>query len=139
MEWRKDGSGYYEIQSTKPQTIGYSLADSPVGLLSWIYEKLVTWTDGYPFTDDEGLHGPSCFNVGFADSVHSLNLYLSVLTWVSIYWFSRAGPVASCRIYYESLKANDTRDTTVPTIPKGISFFPKELVNLPRAYVTPSS
>ncbi len=41
-------------QATKPQTIGYSLADSPVGLLAWIYEKLVSWTDEYPWTDDEG-------------------------------------------------------------------------------------
>jgi hypothetical protein len=46
--------GYYAEQSTKPQTLGYSLADSPVGLLAWIYEKLVTWTDSYPWTDDEG-------------------------------------------------------------------------------------
>jgi hypothetical protein len=41
-------------QATRPQTLGYSLADSPVGLLAWIYEKLVEWTDGYPWTDDEG-------------------------------------------------------------------------------------
>ena len=46
--------GYYAEQTTKPQTLGYSLADSPVGLLAWIYEKLVTWTDSYPWTDDEG-------------------------------------------------------------------------------------
>lgn len=41
-------------QATKPQTLGYSLADSPVGLLAWIYEKLVSWSDSYPWTDDEG-------------------------------------------------------------------------------------
>lgn len=49
-----DGSGYFAEQSTRPQTLGYSLADSPVGLLAWIYEKLVTWTHDYPWTDDEG-------------------------------------------------------------------------------------
>jgi len=48
------GMGYYALQSTKPQTLGYSLADSPVGMLAWIYEKLVTWTDSYPWEDDEG-------------------------------------------------------------------------------------
>ena len=48
------GSGYTHEQSTKPQTLGYGLADSPVGLLAWIYEKLVGWTDDYPWTDDEG-------------------------------------------------------------------------------------
>lgn len=47
-------SGYSAEQSTKPQTIGYSLSDSPVGLLAWIYEKLVAWTDRYPWDDDEG-------------------------------------------------------------------------------------
>ena len=48
------GSGYLQEQATKPQTLGYGLADSPVGLLAWIYEKLVGWTDEYPWTDDEG-------------------------------------------------------------------------------------
>lgn len=53
-EFNEKGSGYIAQQSTKPQTLGYSLADSPVGLLAWIYEKLVTWSDSYPWTDDEG-------------------------------------------------------------------------------------
>ncbi|KAI1794412.1 epoxide hydrolase [Ganoderma leucocontextum] len=72
------GRGYSTQQSTRPQTIGYGLSDSPVGLLAWIYEKLVWWSDKYPWTDDE------------------------VLEWISIYWFSRAGPAASTRIYYET-------------------------------------
>ena len=46
--------GYMRQQSTRPQTLGYGLSDSPVGLLGWIYEKLVAWTDKYPWTDDEG-------------------------------------------------------------------------------------
>ena len=48
------GMGFLAIQSTKPQTLGYSLSDSPVGLLAWIYEKLVAAVDAYPWTDDEG-------------------------------------------------------------------------------------
>ena len=48
------GRGYFVEQATKPQTLGSGLADSPVGLLAWVYEKLVAWTDGYPWTDDEG-------------------------------------------------------------------------------------
>lgn len=81
-----EGTGYYAQQTTKPQTIGYSMADSPVGLLAWIYEKLHDWTDSYAWSDDE------------------------ILTWVSIYWFSTAGPAASQRIYYES---NTRRQATV--------------------------
>lgn len=82
-EFLVHGTGYDSEQSTKPSTSGYALADSPVALLAWIYEKLHDWTDAYPWTDDE------------------------VLTWVSLYWFSAAGPAASCRIYYEV--KNDNR------------------------------
>ncbi|PPQ92837.1 hypothetical protein CVT25_004325 [Psilocybe cyanescens] len=103
--FRKEGMGYFMEQTTQPQTLGYSLADSPVGLLAWIYEKLVNWTDNYPWEDDE------------------------VLTWVSIYWFSTAGPTASTRIYYERTKQ---KITAPPTIPHGVSFFPQELFNVPR-------
>jgi hypothetical protein len=37
--------GYARIQGTRPQTLGYSLADSPVGQAAWIYEKLSQWSD----------------------------------------------------------------------------------------------
>lgn len=50
----KQGSGYSAQQGTRPQTLGYGLTDSPVGLLAWIFEKLVNWTDDYPWDDDEG-------------------------------------------------------------------------------------
>lgn len=53
-EFYQKGRGYAIEHCTKPQTLGYGLADSPVGLLAWIYEKLVGWTDKYPWTDDEG-------------------------------------------------------------------------------------
>lgn len=48
-----EGMGYFQEQATQPQTVGYNLNDSPVGLLAWIYEKLVTWTDDYRWEDDE--------------------------------------------------------------------------------------
>lgn len=54
LQFRATGQGYFHEQSTQPQTLGYSLADSPVGLLAWIYEKLVRWTDAYEWEDDEG-------------------------------------------------------------------------------------
>ncbi|KAG1742387.1 Alpha/Beta hydrolase protein [Suillus paluster] len=108
------GRGYFEEQSTQPQTLGYSLADTPVGLLGWIYEKLVCWTDNYQWSDDE------------------------VLTWISLYWFSRAGPAASVRIYFEL--AGSFEDLgPYPTIPMGASYFPKELVILPAAWLRRSN
>lgn len=54
-----------------------------------------------------------------------------VLTWVSLYWFSTAGPAASLRIYYEF--AHEKSAVARPTIPLGVSYFPKELVILPRS------
>ena len=106
-----EGSGYRLIQSTKPQTVGYALADSPVALLAWIYEKLHDWTDSYPWTDDE------------------------ILTWVSIYWFSTAGPAASVRIYYEathtSAEANRERvQLWIDTVKLGLCYAPKVCLKL---------
>ncbi|KAJ7062249.1 Alpha/Beta hydrolase protein [Mycena amicta] len=106
------GRGYFYEHSTKPQTLGYSLADSPVGLLAWLYEKLIAWTDEYAWDDDE------------------------VLTWISSYYFSRAGPAASLRIYYE-LHNGDKRfppPSEAPTIPFGTSYFPKEVLIAPRIW-----
>ncbi|CAA7271341.1 unnamed protein product [Cyclocybe aegerita] len=117
MWYRDHEIGYFMEQATQPQTLGYGLTDSPAGLLAWIYEKLVSWTDSYPWEDDE------------------------VLTWVSIYWFSRAGPAASLRIYYEVNKAYPTLSTKaeLTEIPMGHSYFPKELIVLPRRWLKASN
>lgn len=115
VQWfRGEGSGYQKEHSTKPQTVGYSLNDSPVGLLAWIYEKLHDWTDAYPWTDDE------------------------ILTWISIYWFSRAGPAATTRIYYEFF--HDPSKLPVQAgqynakVPMGLAHFPKELYVVPKIW-----
>ncbi|KAI0053232.1 alpha/beta-hydrolase [Auriscalpium vulgare] len=113
--WFRDvGCWYSYQQGTYPQTLGYALADSPVGLLAWIYEKMVTWSDNYPWTDDE------------------------VLTWVSLYWFSRAGPTASLRIYKEvdeSRYAYKPLQPTLGTVPMGVSWFPRDLFVTPRYWM----
>ncbi|KEF62850.1 microsomal epoxide hydrolase [Exophiala aquamarina CBS 119918] len=111
-EWfMKEGFGYNLLQRTKPQTIGYALADSPVALLAWIYEKLHDWTDSYAWTDEE------------------------VCTWISIYWFSTAGPAANVRIYYECFRSGFwgqrlSRDQILQwqsTVKIGISHFPRDI------------
>ncbi|VDB86668.1 unnamed protein product [Peniophora sp. CBMAI 1063] len=118
-DFLKTGSGYMAIQSTKPQTLGYSLSDSPVGLLAWIYEKLVAWTDAYSWNEDE------------------------VLTWISIYWFSRAGPTASTRLYYEAMAGGSSSEPGAlfnvfkVNVPIGLSFFPREISTPPESYVPP--
>ncbi|CAG8891043.1 unnamed protein product [Penicillium egyptiacum] len=84
------GNGYLKQQETRPQTLGYGLHDSPVGLLAWIYDKMHTWSDKYPWTDEE------------------------ILTWVSVYYFSTAGPMASTRIYYEASAPKSIGSAGVP-------------------------
>ncbi|KAF2199229.1 alpha/beta-hydrolase [Delitschia confertaspora ATCC 74209] len=115
--FEEEGFGYNLLQATKPQTIGYAFADSPVALLSWIYEKLHDWTDSYPWTDDE------------------------ILSWVSIYWFSTAGPNAHCRIYYEALHnpteelpTKESVEKWIPKVKLGLAYFPKELTVVPRTW-----
>jgi hypothetical protein len=111
----KNSFGYNAQQTSRPQTIGYSLADSPIGLLAWIYEKLVEWSDAYAWSDDEAL------------------------TWISVYWFSQAGPTAASRIYYEVQykEPNDREAANVcpqkprPDIPMGWSRFPRDILLYP--------
>jgi hypothetical protein len=112
-----EGQAYRQLQATKPQTLAYAFADSPVALLAWIYEKLVDWTDGYEWTEDE------------------------VLTWVSIYWFSRAGPNAHIRIYYEAghnptveVPNRERASEWVDGVKLGIAFFPREITVVPRVW-----
>jgi len=45
--WQKEESGYFEIQGTKPLTLGYGLVDSPIGTLAWLREKME------PLVDDD--------------------------------------------------------------------------------------
>ncbi|KAL9561778.1 hypothetical protein ACKAV7_014040 [Fusarium commune] len=112
-EVSKTGMGYYSIQSTKPTTIGFSLRDSPVGLLAWIYEKLVQWSDAYVWTDEE------------------------ILTWVSIYWFSTAGPDAPSNLYYAFEQSDPIAFATAGAfidVTLGISRFMNDLVLLPKLW-----
>ncbi|KAJ8123642.1 hypothetical protein ONZ43_g457 [Nemania bipapillata] len=108
QSYQGTGDGYYEIQKQRPQTIGVALEDSPVGLLTWMWDKMKSWTDDYPWTDDE------------------------ICEWVSLYWFSRAGPAASVRIYYESTKGEHVAGAGIFTQAKmGYSYFPKEIFRTP--------
>lgn len=108
-----EGRGYIAIQSTRPATINFMIADSPVGLLAWIWDKLVDWSDEYPWTEDE------------------------VCLFTSIYVFSRAGPDAASYIYYEALHpTNITFDIMQGYIdcPLGIADFPVEICNNPKSW-----
>ncbi|KAI1144451.1 alpha/beta-hydrolase [Hypoxylon sp. FL0543] len=118
--FRAEGDGYGRVQTTRPHTLGFALADSPVALLAWVFEKLRDWTDDYAWTDAE------------------------VLTWVGVYQFSEAGADASLRIYYEAVHqpgggggggggAMDVMGWN-GGVPLGISYFPRDVVVLPSSW-----
>ncbi len=107
------GAGYSKQQSTRPQTLGYSLVDSPVGQAMWIIEKFYEWTDcdGHP------------------ENVLSKE---ELLDNVMFYWLPGTG-ASSARLYWESFNAFSEPGSTVP-IPAGCSIFPKEIVPAPRSW-----
>jgi pimeloyl-ACP methyl ester carboxylesterase len=109
---RKVGTGYSRQQSTRPQTVGYSLVDSPVGQAAWILEKFREWTDGGPAPDD----------------VIDRDILLDN---VMLYWLSGTG-ASSARLYWESFVRPSLPAVHVPT---GCSIFPKEIMRFPRQWV----
>ena len=109
---RRWGTGYAKQQSTRPQTLGYGLVDSPAGLCAWIVEKFWAWTDcgGHPenvFTRDQLLD----------------NLML--------YWVPGTA-ASSARLYWESYRNPNLDPVDVPT---GCSIFPKEVIRMPRSWI----
>jgi pimeloyl-ACP methyl ester carboxylesterase len=107
-EW---DSGYSQEHATRPQTIGYSLADSPTGLCAWILEKFWSWTD----------------HEGDLESVLTRD---ELLDNIMLYWLPRTGASAA-RLYWERMRQVNEwisgRVTDTVTAPVGCSIFPREL------------
>ncbi len=104
-------SGYSKEQSTRPQTIGYSLVDSPVGLAGWIYEKMWAWTD----------------NQGSPLDALTMD---TILDNIMLYWLSASG-ASSARLYWESFTKPPEGDVAIPS---GASVFPREILPAARKW-----
>ncbi|MCE8052755.1 alpha/beta fold hydrolase [Halomonas daqingensis] len=108
-------AAYAKQQATRPQTIGYSLVDSPVGLLAWILDKFAEWTD----TED------SPFETISRDRI---------LDDVTLYWLTRTGASAA-RIYYESHGGVNTLDPELRVdVPSAITIYPRDIEKCPRPW-----
>lgn len=110
--YRDWDSGYSTQQATRPQTLGYGLADSPAGQAAWILEKFWAWTDcdGHPehvLTRDELLDN------------------------VMLYWVTNSA-TSSARLYWESFRGRRPAEVTVPT---GFAVYPAEIVPPVRKWV----
>lgn len=111
--FRRSGFAYALLQMTRPQTIGYALDDSPVGLLAWMAEKLDDWSgtraDGSSLLDDD-----------------------AVLDVASVYWLTRSGTSAA-RMYAEGLRSD--LDRPITDVATGCSIFGADVIQPPRAAV----
>ena len=109
-------AGYYKLQNTRPQSIGFSLADSPVGLAAWIYALLQDVSDsgGNPervFTPDQMLDD------------------------IMLYWLPNTG-ASSARLYWEATQEmmKGGMPSTPMLMPTGVSMFPGEQLRLSRRW-----
>jgi pimeloyl-ACP methyl ester carboxylesterase len=96
-----EGSGYFQIQATRPQTLTHALVDSPVGQLAWIVDKFKEWTHGEDAVDRDRL-----------------------LTNVMLYWLTgTAGSAAN--LYYESMHSKNW--PTPSAVPTGVAVFAEDI------------
>ncbi|SEO77610.1 epoxide hydrolase family protein [Amycolatopsis saalfeldensis] len=109
--WRHRAA-YAKQQATRPQTIGYSLVDSPAGLLAWILDKFAEWSD----TED------SPFETISIDRL---------LDDVTLYWLTRSGASAA-RIYYESHNSLDPGLRV--DVPAAVTMYPRDIERYPRRW-----
>ena len=107
-----DGFGYFHLQATRPQTIGYALTDSPVGQAAWIYEKFHAWTD----------------NDGDPEEALTRDEMLDVIT---LYWLTQTA-ASSARMYLENAAVIGA--PPVIEMPVACSNFPGEIVPAPRSW-----
>jgi pimeloyl-ACP methyl ester carboxylesterase len=108
----KKGSGYALMMVTRPQTLGYSLADSPVGLAAWFYDKFADWT----------------YSGGDPEKVLTRDEMLDDIT---LYWLTNTG-TSSAQLYWEN-NANNFNAADI-NIPAAITVFPGEIYRAPRSW-----
>jgi pimeloyl-ACP methyl ester carboxylesterase len=115
-QWAAREGAYASLQATKPQTLSFSLTDSPIGLAAWITEKFRSWSD--------------CG--GDLESLLSLD---AILTDISLYWFGDS-LTGSLRLYKENrLNPLTFGDGERVKPPLGVSLFPQEIAMPPRSWV----
>jgi len=101
-----DGNGYFQISATRPRTLSYALADSPVGQLAWIVEKFKEWTSADAVLPEDAV-----------DRDH-------ILTDVMLYWLTETA-YSSTNLYYEIIHAQDWPSKS--EVPTGVAVFAQDV------------
>ncbi|MEV0664513.1 epoxide hydrolase family protein [Actinomadura luteofluorescens] len=108
--FREEGTGYLALQSTRPQTLAYSLNDSPVGQLAWIVEKIHEWTDPAIDLPDAAVDRDQ------------------LLANVSLYWFTGSGASSAHAVYegmqaWKAFAAQQSGPSPKSEVPVGVAVF----------------
>jgi pimeloyl-ACP methyl ester carboxylesterase len=116
LHFYRDGFGYAAMMNQSPQTIGYALADSPVAMAAYYYDKFAEWTDsdGEPervLTHDEMLDA------------------------ISLYWLTNTG-TSSSRSYWEGAQSGGGPFDAfhITAVPVAVTVFPGEIYSAPRSW-----
>jgi pimeloyl-ACP methyl ester carboxylesterase len=108
LKWfLSEGNGYFQVQSTRPQTLAYGLTDSPVGQLAWNAEKFKEWT--HPAVD-------------LPEAAVDRD---RLLTNVTLYWLTGTAGSAA-RLYYENVHAASWGQSPATT-PTGVAVFAEDV------------
>jgi len=111
-DFYKNNCGYSAMMVTRPQTVGYALADSPVGQAAWMYDKIVQWT----------------YSGGEPEKVLTRD---EMLDDISLYWLTNSATSAA-QIYWEDHSNNfNARDISTPV---AITVFPGEIYQAPKTW-----
>ncbi|MFB6721086.1 epoxide hydrolase family protein [Kribbella sp. NPDC056345] len=116
LHFYRDGFGYAAMMNQSPQTIGYALADSPVAMAAYYYDKIAEWTD----------------SGGVPEKVLS---YDEILDAISLYWLTNTG-TSSSRSYWEGAQAGGGpfNAVPIPRVPVAVTVFPGEIYRAPRSW-----
>jgi epoxide hydrolase len=102
-----EGSGYFQIQATRPQTLAYSLSDSPAGQLAWIMDKFKEWTHPSAELPERAIERDH------------------MLTNVMLYWLTGTAG-SSARLYYENMHSGSWGEPS-GTTPTGVAVFAEDV------------
>jgi pimeloyl-ACP methyl ester carboxylesterase len=116
LHFYRDGFGYAAMMNQSPQTIGYALADSPVAMAAYYYDKFAEWTDSN-------------------GSPEKVLTYDEMLDAISLYWLTNTG-TSSSRSYWEGAQAGGGpfNAFSIPTLPVAVTVYPSEIYRAPRSW-----
>ncbi len=116
LHFYHDGFGYAAMMNQSPQTIGYALADSPVAMAAYYYDKIAEWTDS-------------------GGEPEKVLTYDEMLDAISLYWLTNTG-ASSSRLYWEGYQAGGGPFDAfhIPDLPVAVTVFPAEIYPAPRSW-----